>query len=120
LTVVIESLPRRKGRGLDPSTSTATVPVSPLPQLGQRAHAAVAVAVGEAAQDVADGDQARFRGGLGELRADSLERLDRGAEHARPRPVHRRLAQLGGTERGPARESARRRYWAASSHHQLG
>jgi hypothetical protein len=84
----------------------------------QRLDLAVAVAVGEAEEDVGDGAEAGFGRRGGELGTDSVEGLDRGSEDAGAGPVDGGVAELGAAELAGAGEGAH--YWAASSHHQLG
>ena len=76
----------------------------------------VAVGVREPQEEVADGAQARFLGGAGELGPDPVEVGQRTLERGGAR-------RPGGGEEGVARRRRRPReaaYWAASSHHQLG
>jgi hypothetical protein len=87
----------------------------------EQADRAVAVAMREAPEDVADGMDARFGGCSRQLRADALKGLDGYVESAWTRPVERGPEQVGATQLAGAREGAHgRSYWAASSHHQLG
>src|SRR5262249_53646716 len=73
----------------------------------------------EVVEQVADRRDAGLRGGIGELWADSVERLDRDGQDAGTRPVDGRLPQLRAAELALPGEGAGY-YWAASSHHQLG
>jgi hypothetical protein len=77
------------------------------------------VAVRDVVEEVSDAADTRFGGRLGQLGADPVEGLDRGVENARAGPVNRGLAEVGAARLALAGEAAQR-YWAASSHHQLG
>ena len=85
----------------------------------QLPHLAVAVAVRDAVEEVADGADPGFRGRLGQFRADPVEDLNRRVEDAGAGPVDRGVAKVGAARLALAGERAQR-YWAASSHHQLG
>ena len=81
--------PRRIGQHLDPNRRLHL-----RLQAGNRDNGAVAVAVGEAQEQIADSPDARFRGGLRQLGPDPVQDIQRDVEHARARPVHRRVEQL--------------------------
>src|SRR6185312_2837571 len=85
----------------------------------QRADLAVAVGPREAVEQVTDGGDPRPPGGVGQFRADPVEGLQPGLEHARARPVDRRIAQFGAGRPADPGETPHL-YCAASSHHQLG
>jgi hypothetical protein len=64
-------------------------------EVGEQADRTIPVAVREAAEDVSDGVDASFRSRFGKLRADPAERLERGGQNTRSRPVDRGAQQLG-------------------------
>jgi hypothetical protein len=87
-------------------------------QRSQLTDAQVTVAAGDAVEEVADGaDSGRSRG-LGGFRPDALQGAQANVEDARTRPVDWGVEQGSPVEVAGAGEGAR--YWAASSHHQLG
>ena len=64
-------------------------------ELGNRSDGAVAVAVGEAQKEVADGRDPGLARRVGKFRPDPPQRTQRDLEDARPGPVDRGLAELG-------------------------
>ncbi len=118
LTEVIVRPGRRKGRGFDPEDFDQDRAGLAVFEIAQGLDSSIAVAMREAVEDVADGVDAGFGRGGGELGADAGEASDRDLEDAGAGPVDGGAEEVGAAQLADAGEGAH--YWAASSHHQLG